>query len=163
MDAAWLVGEQVQDLGATVLGVKVLGAQIGVVQGLDPDLCAADEVRHVDQLGERKATRRRAMQDVGDLGGAVAGKVEMLGRGPHLRTRKLLECEAAVGLFLEIFAPLREPLRLKVLGPDEIGDLDFEFLLRAHDGRKARDGGCACRTDDEFATGNCHVVVSILM
>ena len=60
---AGLVGEEQQDLHALVLGVEVLGAQLGVVEHLGADLGAADQIRELDQLGQRKAPGRRAVRE----------------------------------------------------------------------------------------------------
>ena len=142
MHAAGLVREQVEHLGALVLGVEILGAQLGVVEDLDAVFGTRREVGHVGQFGQRKAPRCCAVQDVGYLGGAVTREVKMLRRRPHLRAGEMFEAQAAVGFFLQLLAPLDEVLRLKMLRTDEVGDLDFKFLLRTHDGGETECGCC---------------------
>ena len=93
--AARLVREEHQHLDALVLGVEVFRAQLGVVQHLGADLGAADHERQVDDLGQREASRRAAVQEPGDVGLAGAREVVVRRRRAHLRRREALHDRCA--------------------------------------------------------------------
>jgi len=58
VDIAGLVREQQQHLDALVFGIEVFRAQLGVVEHLGANLGAADEIRQLDDLGQREAAGR---------------------------------------------------------------------------------------------------------
>jgi hypothetical protein len=136
-----LVREEHQHLHALVLGVEVLRAQLRVVQHLGADLGAADRVGQVDELGHREASRRAAVQEPRHLGLAGTREIVVRRGRRHLRVGEVLERQPPVRRLLELLAPLHQPLGHEVLGADELGDLDFELVLRLRGGgKRARRG-----------------------
>ncbi len=95
---AGLMGQQQQHLDAAVLGVEILGAQLGIVQRLGADLGAADQVGQLDELGQGKAPRGGAVQEPDDIRLPGAREIVVLLHRPHLRSGEALDRKAPAGL-----------------------------------------------------------------
>jgi hypothetical protein len=106
-------------------------------------LGAAHHVRQVDDLGEREAARRAAVQEPRHVGLPGAREVVVRRGRRHLRVGEMLEGEPAVGRLLQLLAPRHQPLGHEVLRADELGNLHFEFVLRL--GRRAHRERRCCR------------------
>ena len=72
----------------------------------------------------------RTMQKERHFCRAITGEIKMLWGGPHLSAWKMFKAQSPIGFFLQGLTPLHQPLRLKVLRADKIGDFDFKLLLR---------------------------------
>ena len=127
---AGLVGEQQQHLDAPVLGIEMLRPQLRIVEQLGADLGAADEIGQLHQLGQRKASGRRAVQEPGDVRLPGAREIVVLLHRAHLRAGETLDGDPPARLLLQIFRPLDQPLRHGMLVAHEIGELHLDFLLR---------------------------------
>ena len=113
-----------------MLGVEILCAQLGVVQHLGADLGASREIGQLDDLGQREAPRRGAVQEPGDVRLPGAREVVVLLDRAHLRAGEALDRDAPARLLFQISDHLISQLRHGVLVADEIGELHLEFLLR---------------------------------
>jgi hypothetical protein len=112
-----------------VLGVEILLAQLGIVEDLGADLGAADEVRHLGDLGQGKASGGGAVEEPHDVGLAGAGEVVALLHGPICEPGKRLTVRRPPDCFSRSSDQRMSPLRHGVLVAHEVGELHLDLLL----------------------------------
>jgi hypothetical protein len=107
--------------------------------------------RQIGELGHRVAAGRHAVQAEGDVGDAVARRVELpVWRADQLAVRINLEFEPPARLLLDLLGPADHPFMEGVLGWDKVRQLEHNGLSGARRPGTEYDSGGQGEYLDQF-------------
>ena len=135
---AGLVREQIKNLQALIFG-REESKHLRIVQRLDADLGAADHIGQLDDLGQREAAGRRAVQEPGDIGNAGARIVGVVLHRPHLARREDRDIEPAAGFFLQFLHPIIEIFGENMRRRNKVAELEIVGGVAARNPRRGNE------------------------